>query len=162
MDDISDLEINETVLKNSSKILTSKQLVRVFRSCHQGPKVSPGRTTVGLVGYPNVGKSSTLNALLQTKCVGVSATPGKTKHFQTIPLAEDLTLCDCPGLVMPSAVASKADMILHGVLPIDQLRDHLPPVELLVTRIPSRVLANQYGLTLPEKLNSELLLNAFG
>lgn len=35
------------------------------------------------VGYPNVGKSSTLNALLGRKLVPVSATPGKTKRLQT-------------------------------------------------------------------------------
>ena len=35
-----------------------------------------------MVGYPNVGKSSTINAILQTKKVPVSATPGRTKHFQ--------------------------------------------------------------------------------
>lgn len=34
------------------------------------------------VGYPNVGKSSTINALMQEKKTSVSATPGKTKHFQ--------------------------------------------------------------------------------
>ena len=34
------------------------------------------------VGYPNVGKSSTINTLLEVKKVPVSATPGRTKHFQ--------------------------------------------------------------------------------
>jgi len=34
------------------------------------------------VGYPNVGKSSTINTLFQGKKVPVSATPGRTKHFQ--------------------------------------------------------------------------------
>lgn len=38
--------------------------------------------TIGLVGYPNVGKSSTINTLLVNKKVSVSSTPGKTKHFQ--------------------------------------------------------------------------------
>lgn len=37
---------------------------------------------VGMVGYPNVGKSSTINALNGVKRVAVSKTPGKTKHFQ--------------------------------------------------------------------------------
>ena len=34
------------------------------------------------VGYPNVGKSSTINTIFQDKKVSISATPGKTKHFQ--------------------------------------------------------------------------------
>lgn len=37
-----------------------------------------------MIGYPNVGKSSTINCLIGEKKVSVSATPGKTKHFQTI------------------------------------------------------------------------------
>ena len=43
----------------------------------------------------------------------VSETPGKTKHFQTLELTEDVTLCDCPGLVMPSLANSKAGMVLQ-------------------------------------------------
>ncbi|GJS62412.1 GTPase LSG1-2 [Tanacetum coccineum] len=51
--------------------------------------------TVGFVGYPNVGKSSTINALVGAKRTGVTSTPGKTKHFQTLIITEKLTLCDC-------------------------------------------------------------------
>ena len=47
--------------------------------------------------------------------VRVSETPGKTKHFQTLPLTEDITLCDCPGLVMPSIANSKAGMVLQVI-----------------------------------------------
>jgi large subunit GTPase 1 len=36
---------------------------------------------VGMVGYPNVGKSSAINVLCGTKRVAVAAMPGKTKHF---------------------------------------------------------------------------------
>lgn len=39
---------------------------------------------IGMVGYPNVGKSSTINCLVGAKKTSVSATPGKTKHFQTL------------------------------------------------------------------------------
>ena len=45
--------------------------------------------------------------------VRVSETPGKTKHFQTLELTDDITLCDCPGLVMPSLANSKAGMVLQ-------------------------------------------------
>ena len=43
-----------------------------------------------MVGYPNVGKSSVINTLCNKKLVGVGARPGKTKHFQTIPLENHL------------------------------------------------------------------------
>ncbi len=45
-----------------------------------GPRA--GVLTVGMVGYPNVGKSSTINVLCGEKKVTVSMTPGKTKHLQ--------------------------------------------------------------------------------
>ena len=85
------------------------------------------------VGYPNVGKSSTINALLRCKKVPVSSTPGRTKHFQTLYLDTEVMLCDCPGLVMPSFVATKAEMVLNGILPIDQMREYVPPVATVST-----------------------------
>jgi large subunit GTPase 1 len=108
----------------------------------------PDKLVVGLVGYPNVGKSSTINALIGEKKVSVSSTPGKTKHFQTIHLSSDIILCDCPGLVFPQFATTKADLVCDGVLPIDQLREHTGPVALLVKRIPKNVLEATYGLTL--------------
>jgi len=73
-----------------------------------------GRLMVGLTGYPNVGKSSTINALFGSKKTAVAATPGKTKHFQTLNITERMTLCDCPGLVLPKFAASKAEMVAAG------------------------------------------------
>jgi large subunit GTPase 1 len=100
------------------------------------------------VGYPNVGKSSTINSLLGEKKVSVSSTPGKTKHFQTINLSDKITLCDCPGLVFPQFATTKADLVCDGVLPIDQLREHTGPVSLVVRRIPKAVLEGTYGLSI--------------
>ena len=108
-------------IKNSSKLLAREELIELFKTVYHGPTYTDKVTTIGLVGYPNVGKSSTINALMTEKKVSVSATPGKTKHFQTLYLDQDLLLCDCPGLVMPSFVLTKADMILNGILPIDQV-----------------------------------------
>ena len=76
-----------------------------------------GRLMVGLTGYPNVGKSSTINALFGSKKTAVAATPGKTKHFQTLNITERMTLCDCPGLVLPKFAASKAEMVAAGETP---------------------------------------------
>ncbi|EMC97104.1 hypothetical protein BAUCODRAFT_68768 [Baudoinia panamericana UAMH 10762] len=104
------------------------------------------KTQIGLVGYPNVGKSSTINALLGAKKVSVSATPGKTKHFQTIHLSDRVILCDCPGLVFPNFATTKAELVCNGVLPIDQLREYSGPAALVAQRIPQAFLEAVYGM----------------
>lgn len=105
---------------------------------------------VGFVGYPNVGKSSTINALVGEKRTGVTSTPGKTKHFQTLILSEKLMLCDCPGLVFPSFTSSRSDMVASGVLPIDRLTDHRGPVQVVADLVPRTTLEELYGLSLPK------------
>ncbi|KAF6780059.1 hypothetical protein AHF37_00389 [Paragonimus kellicotti] len=60
----------------------------------------------------------------------------------------DLVLCDCPGLVMPSFVHSKADLVVAGILQIDELRDCLSPIGLICNQIPRSVLEFKYGIDL--------------
>mmetsp|Transcript_34737 Transcript_34737/g.77988 ORF Transcript_34737/g.77988 Transcript_34737/m.77988 type:complete len:568 (-) Transcript_34737:74-1777(-) len=102
---------------------------------------------VGFVGYPNVGKSSVINALVGAKKVSMSRTPGKTKHLQTLELSDwGLTLCDCPGLVFPSVVATKAHLVTNGVVPLDEVRDFMPAVLIALQKLgPPRVL-ERFGL----------------
>jgi large subunit GTPase 1 len=99
-----------------------------------------------LVGYPNVGKSSTINALIGAKKVSVSSTPGKTKHFQTIHLSDNVILCDCPGLVFPNFASTKAELVCNGILPIDQLREYRGPATIVGSRIPQTFLEAVYGI----------------
>jgi large subunit GTPase 1 len=133
-----------------TRILTTDELEALFLAhapeIDTGPNGEPRKTSIGLVGYPNVGKSSTINALIGAKKVSVSATPGKTKHFQTIHLSEKVVLCDCPGLVFPSFATTKAELVCAGVLPIDQLREYTGPGGLVAQRIPQPFLEAIYGM----------------
>ncbi|KYO34959.1 large subunit GTPase 1-like protein [Alligator mississippiensis] len=156
---------------NFSHLVQREELLEVFRSLHTGRKAKEGEVTIGLVGYPNVGKSSTINTILGNKKVSVSATPGHTKHFQTLYVEPGLCLCDCPGLVMPSFVSTKAEMICSGILPIDQMKDHVPPISLICQHIPRHVLEAAYGINIirprededPDRPpTAEELLTAYG
>jgi large subunit GTPase 1 len=140
---------------DEARILNARELLDTLKEkCPESDySRQNGKRTIGFVGYPNVGKSSTLNALIGSTKVAVASTPGKTKHFQTIHL-DDIVLCDCPGLVFPSFATTKAEMVVNGVLPIDQLRDHVPPVELVAKRIPKWYLESVYGIKIITK-NSE-------
>lgn len=134
---------------DTTRILTPQELDDIFLTYGSNTEAdtdSHKPIQVGLVGYPNVGKSSTINALIGTKKVSVSATPGKTKHFQTIHLSESVILCDCPGLVFPNFATTKAELVCNGILPIDQLREFTGPVGLVSQRIPQAVLEAAYGI----------------
>ncbi|KAI8916911.1 hypothetical protein BC831DRAFT_485586 [Entophlyctis helioformis] len=133
------------------RIIDAHQLVDLLlKECPTTTRTDDpnAKINIGFVGYPNVGKSSTLNALVGAKRVAVGSTPGKTKHFQTIHLSDNLILCDCPGLVFPSFATTKAEMVINGVLPIDQLREYVGPTGLVCQRIPKYYLEALYGIVI--------------
>ncbi|EGW30471.1 uncharacterized protein SPAPADRAFT_143899 [Spathaspora passalidarum NRRL Y-27907] len=150
-DDDEEEEIVET--NDSIRILKIEELEELFMSEAPEFEIDPDfpdrKLQIGLVGYPNVGKSSTINALVGSKKVSVSSTPGKTKHFQTIHLSPDVLLCDCPGLVFPNFAYTNGELVCNGVLPIDQLREHIPSVSLVCQRIPKFFLEAVYGIHIP-------------
>ena len=79
------------------------------KDCETDPKYD--RLSFGMLGFPNVGKSSVINVLMGNAKhahgvvrVGVAAQPGKTKHFQTLllPDQEDLMPVSYTHLTLPT------------------------------------------------------------
>lgn len=132
-------------------IITPIELVKRAKKLATAPG-RDGRTTIGFVGFPNVGKSSMLNSAVGRICVKSSMTPGKTKHLQTINMEEEgITLCDCPGLVFPLFQQSRAAMTCNGVLSIDQMTDWLSPAMIVAETIPARAFNLLYGTQFTER-----------
>lgn len=178
---------SETVAKDKFDVYGSNQLIQLLRSLadpeylkdttaytqqqrqsrglHSLEQIDPhfGKVNIGLLGFPNVGKSSTINALIGSKKVSVAATPGHTKHFQTLALEDDLIICDCPGLVFPTFVHSKHTLVVHGVIPIDTLREYIGPIEVLCQKIPRSQIMQEYGIEIPawKTMDATTLLQAY-
>ncbi|KAG1049820.1 hypothetical protein G6F43_007874 [Rhizopus delemar] len=91
--------------------------------------------TLGLVGHPNVGKSSLINSIMKRTVVSASKTPGHTKHFQTIHIADNVRLCDSPGLVFP-AMIPRSLQILSGMYPIAQVQEPYSAIRYLAEHVP--------------------------
>lgn len=138
-------ELEAACFIHSSATLLELLRSKTLECCADiGPDEVP---VVGMVGYPNVGKSSTIVALCAQKKVPVSSTPGRTRHFQTI-LMDDMTLCDCPGLVFPNFANTKAEMLCNGILPIDQMIDHVAPITHICRTISRVALEAVYGISI--------------
>ncbi|KAG3035674.1 hypothetical protein JG687_00003057 [Phytophthora cactorum] len=93
------------------------------------------KVTIGLIGHPNVGKSSVLNGLAGKKIVSVSHTPGHTKRLQTIMISPEICICDCPGLVFPFAGVPKYLQELSGLYPYSQIREPYSAVRFLAEHV---------------------------
>lgn len=98
-------------------------LLRQFGKLHAKDKQ---QISVGIIGYPNVGKSSLINALRSEKVCNVAPIAGETKVWQYVTLMRTIYLIDCPGVVYPEQREqqlaadqkgeAEAELVLRGVV----------------------------------------------
>ncbi|KAJ2335463.1 GTPase required for pre-60S ribosomal subunit nuclear export and maturation, partial [Coemansia sp. RSA 2673] len=118
------------------------QLLRQFTRLHADKK----QISVGLIGYPNTGKSSIINTLRQKKVCTVAPVPGETKVWQYITMTRRIYLIDCPGIVQFSATDTDTDIVLKGSIRTESLlmpEDYIPEV---LNRVRKEYIQRHYNI----------------
>ncbi|XP_004676627.1 PREDICTED: guanine nucleotide-binding protein-like 3 isoform X2 [Condylura cristata] len=151
-----------TNMKDKRKTIKVKKKVRSFKSevCIGKESLwqllgsfqeSYGKAIqVGVIGFPNVGKSSIINSLKQERICNVGVSMGLTRSMQAVPLSKHITIIDSPSFIV-SPVNSAAALALRSPASIEVLK----PVE-AASAILSQADARQIVLkfTVPDFKNS--------
>lgn len=80
--------------RRGSKDLRERIKIEVSRLKSRHAKVN-----IGVVGYPNTGKSSLINMLIGRACARTAPEAGFTKGIQKLKLASDIFIIDTPGVI---------------------------------------------------------------
>lgn len=132
-----------TYNKNLSNAVTAGALMHALKL--YAAKLNLKRLiVVGVIGYPNVGKSSVINALTsrhgQQKACPVGNLAGVTTAMREVKVDNKLKILDSPGIVFPDELSSKKHVseaklaLLSAVLP-KHIRDPASVVEHLLKRL---------------------------
>jgi nuclear GTP-binding protein len=132
--------------KNLTPQSTAQTLFKALKSFAAAKQLKRA-VSVGVIGYPNVGKSSVINALT-SRMGGGQACPtgseaGVTTSIREVKIDSKLKLLDSPGIVFPSShdgtktskVEERARLVLLNAVPPKQIEDPVPAVTLLLKRL---------------------------
>eukprot|EP01130_Rhizamoeba_saxonica_P018705 TRINITY_DN9452_c0_g1_i1.p1 TRINITY_DN9452_c0_g1~~TRINITY_DN9452_c0_g1_i1.p1 ORF type:complete len:557 (-),score=166.82 TRINITY_DN9452_c0_g1_i1:108-1778(-) len=141
---MSQAKLNMRSTTLTSECLGADTLIQLLKNYSRSLKIKK-TIVVGIIGLPNVGKSSIINSLKRSRAVGVGATPGYTKIAQKIHLDSNLKLMDCPGILFSDNV-SPEDAALRNVVKLEQIEDPILPIEAILKRCDRRTLLQLYRI----------------
>ncbi len=127
-------------------------------------KPSNDKIIIGVIGYPNTGKSSLINLLVGKSKAGVGADAGFTKGIQKIRLANEIILLDTPGVIPNEEYSNieKEKIAQHTIVggrSYSQVKDPEMVIAKLIKDYPD-VLEEHYKTE--AKADAEKILNELG
>jgi nuclear GTP-binding protein len=105
---------------------------------------------VGFIGYPNTGKSSIINTLRKKRVCTVAPIPGETKVWQYITLMKRIYLIDCPGVVPPSQGDNEEDILLRGVVRVENVENPAQYIQAVLKRTQTKHIERTYDIKASE------------
>ncbi|XP_072950473.1 DAR GTPase 3, chloroplastic isoform X2 [Typha angustifolia] len=131
----------------------AKSLATVVNDKRRDKGLLPRPVRAGIVGYPNVGKSSLINRLLKRRMCPAASRPGVTRELKWVRFGKDLELLDSPG-ILPMRISDQTAAIKLAICDDigERSYDVTDVAAILVqmlTRLPavgSEVLCNRYKI----------------
>ena len=112
------LILQSGLLGSSSAVLGADALLQLLKNYARNAAGAKKAIAVGVVGYPNVGKSSVINSLKRANVAKVGAQAGVTRSLQEVVL-------DSKALLISECVCVWLDQNAIAILPMDSFRKSL-------------------------------------
>ena len=143
-----------TEILKGNKSIGGEELLNLLKNYSRIDGNTKSNIVVGVIGIPNVGKSSLINSLTRGNNVGVSNTPGFTKGLQEVILDNNIRLLDCPGVVM----SNDENSILHNVIRTEDIKEPIEVVGKILKKMSQEYFLNTYNLDISILKGSELTI----
>ncbi|CAL2031602.1 CBN-NST-1 protein [Caenorhabditis brenneri] len=139
---------NSAILNNTetSKCVGADIVMKILANYCRNKDIKTS-IRVGVVGFPNVGKSSVINSLKRRKACSVGNLPGITKEMQEVELDKNIRLIDSPGVILASQKdLDPIEVALKNAIRVDNLLDPIAPIHAILRRCSKDTLMMHYTL----------------
>ncbi len=138
--------------------VTKRKGTRALRKAIKLYSPMKDKIYIGVIGYPNTGKSSLINILRGRHVTSVAPIPGWTRGFQIIKLSRKFYLIDTPGVFPPE---NEIDLLIKGAIRPEKSDYPEKAAAYLIKKAQENcpwVFKEKYGIDIKNKSEEEVLL----